>query len=279
MGEPKHLKLTRTGSVATVTMARPEVHNAFNEALIAELHAAFTELGADDAVRVVVLAGEGKSFCVGADLTWMKRMSEASEAENRTDAERLAAMLRSVAECPKPVVARVHGGSLGGGSGLTAAVDVAIAGESAFFGFSEVRFGLAPATIGPYVIQRIGPGAALPRFLLGERFDARTALAIGLVNQVVPDPELDAAVANAVETLLAGSTKAQAAIKKMVARLSKGADPEPVDSYTAQLIASLRASEEGREGVTAFLEKRKPKWLVEPRRDVSGAPAGEGPSD
>lgn len=255
-----NLRLERSGPVATVTMARPEVHNAFNEALIAELHAGFSELATDDSVRVVVLAGEGKSFSVGADLNWMKRMSEESEAANRTDAERLAAMLRCVAECPKPVVARVHGGALGGGSGLTAAADVAIASEAAFFGFSEVRFGLAPATIGPYVVERIGPGAAMPRFLLGERFDAQTALAIGLVYQVVSDSELDAAVEKAVETLLAGSPSAQAAIKKMVARLSKGASPDPVDSYTAQLIASLRASEEGREGVTAFLEKRKAKW-------------------
>lgn len=266
MGES--LKLTRSGPVATVTMSRPEVHNAFNEALIAELHAAFNELAADASVRVIVLAGEGKSFSVGADLTWMKRMSEAREAENRTDAERLTAMLRAVAECPKAVVARVHGGALGGGSGLTAASDVAIAAESAFFGFSEVRFGLAPATIAPYVIERIGPGAARPRFLLGERFDAHTAMDIGLVYQVVPDDQLDAAVQNAIDALLAGSPAAQMAIKRLVRRVSVlMTAPTPgiewiseVDDYTAQLIASLRASDEGREGVTAFLEKRKPKW-------------------
>jgi methylglutaconyl-CoA hydratase len=258
MGES--LKLARTGPVATVTMARPEVHNAFNEALIAELHAAFTELARDDSVRVIVLAGESKSFSVGADLTWMKRMSEASEAENREDARKLTAMLRSVAESPKPVVARVHGGALGGGSGLTAASDVAIAAESAFFGFTEVRFGLAPATIAPYVIERIGPGAARPRFLLGERFDAQTALAIGLVYQVVPDDQLDAAVQSAVDSLLAGSPAGLAASKKLINRVGKGPSPDPIDDYTAQLISTLRASPEGREGVAAFLEKRKPKW-------------------
>jgi methylglutaconyl-CoA hydratase len=241
-------------------MARPEVHNAFNEALIAELHTAFTELASDDAVRVIILAGEGKSFSVGADLTWMKRMAEASEAENREDALKLTAMLRSVAECPKPVIARVHGGALGGGSGLTAASDVAIAAESAFFGFTEVRFGLAPATIAPYVIERIGPGAARPRFLLAERFDAQTALRIGLVYKVVPDDQLDAAVQDAVDALLGGSPAGQAASKKLIARVAKGAVSDPIDSYTAQLIATLRASPEGREGVAAFLEKRKPKW-------------------
>lgn len=262
----EHLRITHAGLVATVTMARPEVHNAFNETLIAELHAAFTELASDDSVRVIVLAGEGKSFSVGADLTWMKRMAEAGEAENREDARKLTTMLRAVAECRKPVVARVHGGALGGGSGLTAAADVAIAAESAFFGFSEVRFGLAPATIAPYVIERIGPGAALPRFLLGERFDARAALAIGLVYQVVPDDELDAAVNAIVEALLLGGPSAQAAIKKLVRDVSSpasGLGPFPtVDEYTAQLIASLRASPEGREGVIAFLEKRKPNWAA-----------------
>ncbi len=249
-------------------MARPEVHNAFNEALIAELQAAFMELAVDDGVRVVVLAGEGKSFSVGADLNWMKRMSEASEAENREDARKLTAMLRAVAECPKPVVARVHGGALGGGSGLTAAADVAIAGESAFFGFSEVRFGLAPATIAPYVIERIGPGAARPRFLLGERFDAKTALSIGLVYQVAPDAELDTVVQQTVQTLLAGSPAAQTAIKELVRTVGSQpaaplhfGQPNPIDEYTANLIASLRAGAEGREGVSAFLEKRKARWV------------------
>jgi methylglutaconyl-CoA hydratase len=257
MGE--HLQLTHTGSVATITMARPEVHNAFNEALISELHAAFTALGADAGVRVIVLAGEGKSFSAGADLDWMRRMASASEAENRADAERLAAMLRAMAECPKPVVARVQGPAIGGGAGLTACADIAIAGESAVFAFAEVRLGLLPATIAPHVIEKIGIGRALPLFLTGERFDAPRAESIGLVHRVVADGELDAAVDETVAALLAGSPAAQAAIKSLVRRVD--ATPrEKIDAYTSEAIAAIRASEEGREGVAAFLEKRKARW-------------------
>ena len=255
----EHLRVTRIGPVATVTMARPEVHNAFNEALISELHAAFRELGADVGVRVIVLAGDGKSFSVGADLSWMKRMASASRADNHADGERLAAMLRCVAECPKPVVARVHGAALGGGAGLTACADVAIAAESATFGFSEVRLGLAPATIAPHVIEKIGVGRALPYFLLGERFAATEAARIGLVQRVVPDSELDAAVEETVAALLEGSPAAQAAIKTLV-RTVGSMSRERIDAYTSELIAAIRASEEGREGVAAFLEKRKPGW-------------------
>jgi methylglutaconyl-CoA hydratase len=266
----EHLRITRKGPVTTITMARPEVHNAFNEALIAELHAAFTDLGRDGSVRVIVLAGEGKSFSAGADLDWMRRMSQASEAENRTDAELLAAMLRAVAECPKPVVARVQGAAIGGGAGLVAATDIAIAAESAHLSFAEVRLGIAPATVAPYVIAKIGPGAALALFLTGERITSTHARAIGLVHRAVPDAELDAAVDATVESLLAGSPAAQAAIKKLVRDVSstgsglvrRGGFPT-VDVYTSQLIASLRASEEGREGMAAFLEKRKPNWAAE----------------
>jgi methylglutaconyl-CoA hydratase len=268
---PEHLRITRDGSSATVTMARPEVHNAFNETLIAELHAAFTELAADASVRVVILAGEGKSFSAGADLDWMRRMSQASEADNRADAERLAAMLRAVAACPKPVVARVQGAAIGGGAGLVAAADIAIAAESAHIGFAEVRLGLAPATIAPHVIARIGTGAALPLFLTGERFDGVYAARIGLVHRAVPETELDDLVRQTVEALLAGSPAAQAAIKRMVPRVEALlAAPVPgigtiseVDAYTSELIASLRASPEGREGIAAFLEKRKPEWSSE----------------
>jgi len=259
-------------------MARPEVHNAFNEALIAELHAAFRELGADVGVRVIVLAGEGKSFSAGADLDWMRRMASASEAENRADAERLAAMLRAVAECPKPVVARVHGAAIGGGAGLTACADIAIAGESAVFAFAEVRLGILPATIAPHVIEKIGLGRALPLFLTGERFGAAQAASVGLVHRVVPDRELDSAVEATVDALLAGSPAAQAVIKTLVRRVD--ATPrEKIDKYTSELIAAIRASEEGREGVAAFLEKRKASWMTDApetsRRDVSTESAHE----
>lgn len=257
MGE--HLKVTRKGPVATVTMARPEVHNAFNEALISELHAAFKELGADSGARAIVLAGEGKSFSAGADLVWMRRMASASEAENRADAERLAAMLRAMAECPKPVVARVHGAAIGGGAGLTACADIVIAGESAVFAFAEVRLGILPATIAPHVIEKIGVGRALPLFLTGERFGASRAESIGLVQRVAPDTALDAAVDETVAALLAGSLAAQAAIKTLIRKVSS-TPREEIDAYTSQLISAIRASEEGREGVAAFLEKRKASW-------------------
>ena len=217
-------------------------------------------------MRVIVLAGEGKSFSVGADLDWMRRLGEASERENREDARKLASMLRTVAECPKPVVARVHGTALGGGTGLTAAADVGVAAESAEFGFSEVRLGLAPATIAPHVIERIGPGHARTLFLTGERFSAQRALAIGLVSEVVPDAEIDAAVQRNIDALLAGSPAAQTRIKKLVRKVSESRRDE-IDWYTAELIGSLRASEEGREGVRAFLEKRKPGGCRNDRRD------------
>lgn len=262
------LRITHAGPVATVMMARPEVHNAFNETVIAELLAAFNDLAADESVRVVVLAGEGKSFSAGADLDWMRRMSQASEEENQADAAQLAAMLRTVADCPKPVVARVQGAAIGGGAGLVAAADIAIAAQSAHLAFAEVRLGIAPATIAPHVITRIGPGRALPLFLTGERITAAHAQAIGLVHRTVPDSDLDSAIDDVVQALLAGSPAAQAAIKHLVPRVSAlltapipgmGFTSE-VDEYTSQLIASLRASPEGREGIAAFLEKRKAKW-------------------
>jgi methylglutaconyl-CoA hydratase len=260
MGEV--LRTSRDGPVATVTMARAEVHNAFNEQLIAALDDAFTSLGNHPDVRVIVVAGEGKSFSVGADLDWMRRMGDASDEANIEDARKLAAMLRTVADCSKPVVARVHGTALGGGTGLTAAADVAVAAESAEFGFSEVRVGLAPATIAPHVMERIGPGPARTYFLTGERFSAQRALEIGLVSEVVPDADVDAAVQRRVDALLAGSPAAQTRIKKLVREVSESPRDE-IDGYTAEVIAGLRTSEEGREGVLAFLEKRKPKWVVD----------------
>ena len=260
MVEPLHV--TQSGAVATVTMARPEVHNAFNEELIAELAAAFERLGGDASVRVVVLTGEGRSFSAGADLEWMKRMSTATEAENRADAKRLAAMLRAVAECPKPIVAKVNGAAIGGGAGLVATADVAIASEKAKIGFAEVRLGIVPATIAPHVIAKIGPGRALPLFLTGERFDARNAMTIGLVHQVAADEDLDGAVDSVVEALLLGGPEAQARCKELVRRVA--AEPGPgVDAYTSEMIGAARASAEGREGVAAFLEKRAPAWKAE----------------
>ena len=259
MLKDEFVAVARQGPAATITMARPDVHNAFNEHLIAELHDAFRSLGDDDSVRVIVLAGEGKSFSAGADLDWMRRAANFSDEENRRDAAAAAALWRAVAECPKPVVVRVHGNAFGGGAGLVAASDIAIAADSATFGFTEVRLGLLPATVAPHVVEKVGPGRALPLFLTGERFDAQRALEIGLVHQVVPTEQLDVAVGAVVDQLLAGGPDAQSACKELVRRVAY-AERSKIDEYTAALIASARAGEEGREGVGAFLEKRKPKW-------------------
>ena len=255
MGE--YLKLTVDGPVAKVTMARRDVHNAFREHLIAQLHDAFRSLGEDDSVRVVVLTGEGKSFSAGADLDWMRRAASFSEEENVRDAAAAAALWRAVAECPKPVVARVHGNAFGGGAGLVAASDIAIAAENAMFGFTEVRLGLLPATVAPHVVEKIGPGRAL------SLFDAQRALAIGLVHQVVPPEQLDVAVGAIVDQLFAGGPNALRACKELVRRVAYP-DRAKIDEYTASLIASARAGDEGREGVGAFLEKRKPGWVGGP---------------
>lgn len=253
------LRIETKNGIARVIMARPEVHNAFNEQLIKELHDAFVELSADVGVRVIVISGEGSSFCAGADLDWMRRASELSEPANRADAWHLATMLRAVADCKHPVVSRVQGSAIGGGAGLVAATDIAIAAESAEFAFSEVRLGLTPATVSPHVIDKIGAGRAEPLFLTGDRFSAKYAAEIGMIYRVVPDGKLDSAVEDVVTSLLAGGPKAQTAVKKLVRR----AVVEPradVDRYTSELIGTVRASPEGREGVQAFLEKRKPSW-------------------
>jgi methylglutaconyl-CoA hydratase len=260
MASEQYVRLTHDGPVATVMMERGDVHNAFNEHLIAQLHEAFRSLASDDGVRVVVLAGEGKSFSAGADLDWMRRAASFSEDENRRDAAAAAALWRAVAECPKPVVARVHGNAFGGGAGLVTASDIAIAAESAMFGFTEVRLGLVPATVAPHVIEKIGPGQALPLFLTGERFDAQQALAIGLVHRVVPNAELDVAVGTVVDQLLSGGPNALRTCKELVRRVASE-DRSKIDQYTAELIASTRAGDEGREGVGAFLDKRKPDWI------------------
>jgi len=262
MSDPRYVEHTTRGPVATVTIRRPDVHNAFNEQVIAELSAAFAEIGASRDTRVVVLAGEGRSFSAGADLEWMRRAAAFTEAENLRDAEALAAMLRAVAECPCPVVARVQGSAFGGGAGLAAAADIAIAGESARFAFTEVRLGIVPATIARHVIRKIGAGRALPLFLTGERIDAARALALGLVHRVAPDAELDAAVGEMVQALLAGGPEAQRRVKEMVRRVA--GDDDALDAYAARLISQVRASDEGREGIAAFLEKRPARWVPPP---------------
>jgi methylglutaconyl-CoA hydratase len=244
---------------ATVTLNRPEVHNAFDDALIARLTEAFEALGKRADVRAVVLAANGKSFSAGADLSWMRRMAGYSEAENRADAEQLARLIHVLDALPKPTVARVQGAAIGGGVGLVAACDVAIASEAASFALSEVRLGLIPAVISPYVIGAIGPRQARRYMLTAERFDAVEAKRIGLVHDAVPAANLDEAVDAVVVALLLGGPEAVRE-SKALARDVGGSPDDATRADTARRIARLRASPEGKEGVSSFLEKRKPRW-------------------
>jgi enoyl-CoA hydratase/carnithine racemase len=242
------LRVERDGPVLRMTLARPERRNAFDAALIAELTEAFAEVG--DA-RAVLLSGEGESFCAGADVEWQRSSIDLSYGENVEDALRLFRMLEAIDNCPAPVVARVHGYALGGGSGLVACADVTVAGEDAVFGFTEVRLGIIPAVISPFVLAKIGPGAARRWFLTGERFGADVALRIGLVHEVAPDLE---PAANAIlDSLLAGGPEAVRAAKRLAL------DP-PSGPEAAKIAAARRTSNEGQAGLRAFLEKREPPW-------------------
>jgi len=246
--------------VATLTLNRPELHNAFDDALIAALHAAFDGLRRRGDVRVLVLAGAGKSFCAGADLNWMRRMGEADPAVNEAGALAMAAMFEALDTLPCVTVARVHGAAFAGATGLIAACDVAIAAEDTRFAISEVRIGIAPATIAPYVLAAMGPRAARRYWLTGERFDAAEAVRIGLVHAAVPAADLDAAVAAVVAQALQNGPGALKACKALI-RATAGPVTEEVRRETAARIAALRATPEGREGLASFLEKRRPAWL------------------
>lgn len=254
------LEILTDGAVATVWMNRPDRHNAFDAQVIAELTTAFETLGADDSVRVVVLAGRGKSFSAGADLAWMKAAGAASLEENLADARRLAKMLRVIGECPKPTVARVHGAALGGGMGLAAACDVCIAATGASFATSEVKFGLIPSAIGPWVLRAIGARQASRLFLTAERVDGTRAVEIGLAHDVVEPADLDQAVARLVGALLAGAPQAQAAAKALVRDVADRPIDDAIVEETARRIAHLRTGAEAREGLSAFLDKRPPRW-------------------
>ncbi len=255
------LKLERQGAVATIWMDRPEVFNAFDEQLIAELAAACAELDADASARVVVLGGRGRHFSAGADLNWMRRAAAFTEDENRADARRFAAMLRRLAGMSKPTIARIQGAALGGGTGLAAACDIAVASRDASFATSEVRFGIIPAVISPYVLRAIGPRQALRYFQSAERFSAERAQQIGLVHEVCERDELDATVARLVEPLIAGAPLAQQAAKDLIAAIDGHAIDDAVSEETARRIAHQRASDEARDGIAAFLDKRSPSWL------------------
>lgn len=247
--------------VATVTLDRPAVRNAFSDTMIGELTRAFVDVGRRADAKVIVLAASGKAFCAGADLNWMKRMSGYSDAENRADALLLARMLKTIHDCPKPVVARVQGDVYAGGTGLVAACDIAVAAREAGFCLSETRLGLIPATIGPYVIRAMGERAARRYMLTAERFDAMEALRIGFVHEVVEADGLDAAVARHVAVLLANSSNAMDETKRLIRDVATAPLDEALLEDTAGRIAAVRASDEGKEGIRSFLEKRKPAWV------------------
>ena len=255
------LEIERAGKVATIWMNRPAVLNAFDEQLIAELAAACEELDLDASVRVVVLAGRGKHFSAGADLNWMKCASQFTHEQNVDDARKFAGMLRTLSEMSKPTIARVQGAALGGGTGLTAACDMAIASDDAVFSTSEVKFGIIPSAISPYVLRAIGPRHALRYFQSAERISADRALAIGLVGEVVPLAELDASIGKLVDALLQGGPQAQKAAKELIVAVNGKIIDKNISEETAQRIARQRATDEAKDGIAAFLEKRPPNWI------------------
>jgi methylglutaconyl-CoA hydratase len=256
------LHLHRDGPVARLRMTRAQVHNAFDAGLVAGLTAALAEIAADAGVRVLVLEAEGPSFSAGADLNWMRGMAAASEAENREDSLALARLMRALDELPKPTIARVQGAAFGGGVGLVACCDIAIGVPEAKFGLTEAKLGLLPAVISPYVIAAIGARNARRYFASAEIFDAAEALRIGLLHQVVPAGQLDGAVQRQIDLLLKAGPVASASAKRLVRDVASHSDGARHDADNAALIAKLRVSPEGQEGLSAFLDKRKPHWTI-----------------
>jgi methylglutaconyl-CoA hydratase len=257
-----HLLLSFDRGVSTVTLNRPEVRNAFNDEVIAELTAVFLELAKRDEVRCVVLAASGPAFCAGADLNWMKRMADYTREQNVEDATALARMLEVLFRFPKPTIARVQGDAYAGGTGLVAACDIAVTVDSAQFCLSEVKLGLIPATISPYVICAMGTRAAHRYFLTAERFSAEEAHRIGLVHEVVPAEQLDARVGALAQALVQAGPEALKACKKLLHDVAGHEISAGLVRRTVENIADIRASDEGREGIQSFLGKRKPNWLL-----------------
>ena len=245
-----------------ITLSRPEVRNAFNDDVIVALTQAFLDMGARDDVRCIVLAAEGAAFCAGADLNWMRKMADYSRAENVADAAKLAGMLNVIYTCPKPTIARVQGDVYAGGMGLVAACDIAVSSEAANYCLSEVKLGLIPATISPYVIRAMGARAAHRYFLTAERFSAVEALRIGFVHALVSADELDAKVAEIALALCSASPNAVKTCKKLVQQVAQHEISQPLIDATVAGIADSRSSLEGKEGVSSFLQKRKPSWLT-----------------
>ena len=259
---PPALSITNQGAIRTITLSRSDVRNAFNDEVIAELKNAFIEAGQAADVRCVVLAAEGPAFCAGADLNWMRRMADYTRDENLADAGQLAAMLRAIYECPKPTIARVQGDVFAGGVGLVAACDMAVSVDTATYCLSEVKLGLIPATISPYVIRAMGARASHRYFLTAERFSATEAHRVGLVHEVVAVNELDAKVAELTSALVSASPNAVRACKRLVQDVAEREIDDDLVTHTVAGIADIRSSAEGKEGVQSFLQKRKPNWLL-----------------
>jgi len=254
------IRINIENHIARVTLTQPEKHNAFDDSVIADLTDAFDLVTEDPNIRVLVLSGEGKSFSAGADLEWMRRMSDYDEFENLTDAKSMANMLKTLNDCPKPTIARVHGAAYGGGVGLVACCDMALATENTKFCFSETKLGLAPSTISPYVINAISEKNARRFFLTGEVFDSYTAKEIGLINMVTNNNQIDIEIDGLINNLLENGPMAIAACKELINEVGRGKPKQSIIDYTANHIAKLRASDEGIEGLNAFLQKRKPIW-------------------
>lgn len=257
------LQIDLSHRVAVVWMAREKVRNAFNETMIAEITQAFAALGADDGVRAIVLAGHGPAFCAGADLDWMRRMSTYSLDDNRRDARTLADMLRTIHDCPRLTVARVHGDAYAGGMGLVSACDIAVGSFNASFCLSETRLGLLPATISPYVMRAIGERASRRYMLTAEKFDASEAFRLGLLHEITPPDELDTRINTILGALMATSDAAVAATKTLIRDVAGRPIDDALAADTAERIARIRASDDGREGIASFLAKRKPRWLAQ----------------
>lgn len=256
------IKYEKDGRVGRVTFNRPEIHNAFNGTVITEMTELFTELQTDDELRVILLTGEGKSFCAGADLNWMREVVTQSFEENLAESNALADLFYQIYSFKRPVVGRINGAAIGGGTGFVAVCDIAVAARSAKFSFSEVKIGVVPACIGPYVIRKMGEGKARELFITGERMNADRAFEVGLVNTVVDDDQLEAEVDNLLKAILSSGPEAVAMAKKLVSEVPP-MSPEQFKPYTAEMIARLRISDEGQEGMDAFLNKRKPNWVTE----------------
>lgn len=244
---------------ALVTFNRPEIHNAFNSTVIHEMTDVFRQIAKDDSIRVVVLTGKGKSFCAGADLNWMRGVIKQTFDENLAESNALAELFWLIYTCKQPVIGKINGAAIGGGTGFVAVCDIAIAARSAVFSFSEVKIGVVPACIGPYVIRKMGEGKTRELFITGERMNAERAHEVGLVNRVVDDDRLDEEADKLIKAILSSGPEAVAMAKTLISNVP-GMTPEEFRPYTAEMIARLRVSQEGQEGMDAFLNKRKPKW-------------------